>query len=553
MSRREWWIASAAALIAAASRLLALARTPWDWDEMLFTLAIRDYNVALHHPHPPGFPLYIASAKVLASLGMSEFHALQALSIGAGMLLFPAAFAFCREAGFDFRSSVAGALLLAFSPNVWFYGGAAFSDVPSLTLSLVSCALLLAGTRDDRMFLAGAALLGVAAGFRPQNILIGAGPILLTIARRRSWKTALAGAALVVVIAGGAYAVAVAESGGWSPYAERLREHQRYITATDSFLNPARPPLYRLADDFFVRPYRAPLVNLALTAAAAVGVFRRRRASLVTLATFAPFALFAWLFLDHFSASRFSIAYAPLPAFLAAEGIAWLGLLIVAAMIAWTFPSLAFVRANVSPPVAAMLWTRASLDRGAVRLLVDDSMRAAADVFLPDYRRGPTSFARFDSEPAFRIFEGGAMFAWPHDRLWDLARRRYFETSVTPVGTNARFVSGWYPVEHSRDTTWRWMGRESKTLLPALGKPARLSLSIYVPLDAMPSPPTIEVLFDGTRLERFVAGEWGIERSYPIVSRGGAPHELVITTSATAAVPHDPRTLGLRLDQVLWR
>jgi hypothetical protein len=553
MSRREWWIASAAALFAAATRLLALARTPWDWDEMLFTLAIRDYNVALHHPHPPGFPLYIGAAKLLVSLGISEFHALQALSVGAGMLLFPAAFLFCREAGFDFARSVVGSLLLAFSPNVWFYGGAAFSDVPSLVLALFACALLLAGRRDDRAFLAGAVLLGIAAGFRPQNLLIGAGPMLLTIARRRSWMLAVAAAALVVAIAGGAYGVAVAESGGWKPYSERLHEHQRYITATDSFLNHARPPLYRLADDFFVRPYRAPLVNVALTLAAAIGFFRRRRPALVTLATFAPFAVFAWLFLDHFSASRFSIAYAPLPAFLAAEGIVWAGLVIVAVMIVWTFPALAFVRANVTPPVAAMRWTRASLDRNTTRLLADDSMRAAADVFLADYRRSPTSFARLEEEPAFRISESGRMFAWPHNRLWDLVRRRYFETSVTPVLINARFDSGWYATERSGNAAWRWMGRESKTLLPPLGRSARLSLSIYVPLDVMPSPPTIEIVFDGRRLDRFVAGEWGIERTYPVVSRGGAPHELVITTSATASVPNDRRALGLRLDQILWR
>ena len=34
------------------------------------------------------------------------------------------------------------------------------------------------------------------------------------------------------------------------------------------------------------------------------------------IAAFGPFCIFAWLILDHFSASRFSIAYAPLVALL---------------------------------------------------------------------------------------------------------------------------------------------------------------------------------------------------------------------------------------------
>ena len=49
----------------AATRFYARSRSMWDWDEALFAFAIRDFNVALHHPHPPGFPLFIALAKFM--------------------------------------------------------------------------------------------------------------------------------------------------------------------------------------------------------------------------------------------------------------------------------------------------------------------------------------------------------------------------------------------------------------------------------------------------------------------------------------------------------
>jgi hypothetical protein len=61
-------------------------------------------------------------------------------------------------------------------------------------------------------------------------------------------------------------------------------------------------------------PYRAPLINFCVTALALISVgasiVRRRAPILIVIAAFAPFCLAAWLLLDHFSASRFSIAYA---------------------------------------------------------------------------------------------------------------------------------------------------------------------------------------------------------------------------------------------------
>src|SRR5262245_46197595 len=66
--RLEGWGIAAATLATAVSRVLALARTPWDWDELLFMLALDHYDVAAHRPHPPGFPLYIFAAKVVRKL-----------------------------------------------------------------------------------------------------------------------------------------------------------------------------------------------------------------------------------------------------------------------------------------------------------------------------------------------------------------------------------------------------------------------------------------------------------------------------------------------------
>ena len=63
--------------VALATRFLARGHSMWDWDEALFCLGVRDYNVILHHPHPPGYPLFIAAAKLVRFAVNSDFLALQ--------------------------------------------------------------------------------------------------------------------------------------------------------------------------------------------------------------------------------------------------------------------------------------------------------------------------------------------------------------------------------------------------------------------------------------------------------------------------------------------
>src|SRR5216110_3288351 len=92
LTRTQRFIYWIAAIVCAVTRPLALARTLWDWDEALFCLGMRAYDVTNHHPHPPGFPVYIAAAKIARLFTNSDFHALPVVNIIAGLLLFPAMF-----------------------------------------------------------------------------------------------------------------------------------------------------------------------------------------------------------------------------------------------------------------------------------------------------------------------------------------------------------------------------------------------------------------------------------------------------------------------------
>jgi hypothetical protein len=427
LSRNERIAVWACALFAAVMRWPAKSLTLWDWDEALFALALRDFDVSAYHPHPPGFPLFIAAAKLIP---LDGFHALQTIVFLSSLFVFPAMYFLARAMRASVPVAIGAGLLLAFFPNVWFFGGTALSDVPSMVLVVTACALLLRG-----QVLLGAIVLGIAAGFRPQNLLIGFVPFAIAFWQKK--REGVIGAILIAAIVITTYGSAAALSGGWSAYREVLAGHEAYIRTTDSFLAPRHPGLIRVADDFFFRPYRAMPINVIVTLLAVIAVLRRKM--WLAIAIFGPFCLFAWLMLDFHSSSRFSIAYMPMFAMLAAAGIPRRGYaavlaVVTALMIVWTWPALRVVHTTQSPPVAAIEAVRGM--RG--NLYVDHRLGAHADLLLPERLRIIVRVALpiLEDRDAILLKEdlsaapGARNFTRERERLEGIARKRYFETSV---------------------------------------------------------------------------------------------------------------------------
>jgi len=150
------------------------------------------------------------------------------------------------------------------------------------------------------------------------------------------------------------------------------------------------------------------------------------------------------------------------------------------------------------------------------------------------------------------------LFVRPHDRLWRIVRQRYFEAAVLPAWDLVRFGDGWHDEEGDGENTWRWMKKSSQTMLPAAGARGKLTLRLYVPVDALPTPPAIDVEFNGALVEQFVAAKQEIEKTWILASRQGAANDLRITTSETIvpARAHpggDTRELGLKLLAITWQ
>ena len=593
LTRRQRWMVLIAALVVAATRFLAIARSLWDWDEAHFTIAMRDYDVFHHHPHPPGFPLFVGMAKLMRFAVDSDFHALQAVTVFGALAIFPAAFLLGRELRLRFDAAFIAALLVAFFPNVWFFGGTAFSDVPALTLVVLACALLLRGCRDPRAYLAGAFVLALAAGFRPQNLLVGLAPALLATACRIRQTRSIAQPLAAVLIGGFsvglAYGGAAVATGNLDVYLTAVRAHGEYIRNIDSFRSAERPPLLYVFDDFFFRPYRYAKINTPLAffvlLGLGVGLWRRRLAVMLALGTFGPFAFLGWLMLDRHSASRFAIGWSPLMAVLAAVGIlaladllgritrrtavgtgsaALLTLALVTIMISWTLPSLHRVRRNISPPMQAIEWIHAHVPRDA-KIYVAHAMLPFADLFLTDYPkevfRGPEPESA--GHRAWVLLEGTSAreaaqnFSWREGNLAKLVRRRYFKAAVVPHQARMRFGAGWHGEESSGGATWRWMEGRSVVLIGSTAQPGVLTFRGFVPVDALGVQPEVTVTLNGERLDRFRVTTPEFERTWPLPPLLKDDNALVIETTEVLnplakGLSGDGRNLGLRLDAIGW-
>jgi hypothetical protein len=604
-------------LFVALTRLYAISHSMWDWDEALFASALQHYDVAQHHPHPPGFPLFFALANFARIFIHDDFHALRAISVASSLLMFPAIFALARSLRFRFRTCIAAAMLFCFLPNVWYWGGTAFTDELALVTSLAGAAFLLRDDRKRSTYILGCILFAATMLVRAQNVLL-AWPWM--VASWRRWKTGnrrdvFAGTALIVLLVLTGYGIA-AELTGVQDYIFATKWHQHYVATVDGALNPGRKPMQFLLHDFLFDPFESRSASTAMFVFALLAFFRPRRAQLDIVLTFELNFLLALFFLNPTGISRLSLGYIAANALLAADGMdvvatfiasrlrAGVGsgesrvvattsssgtrsptpdsrkerlalalqtlfaAIIVGRYVVWVRPALREVRHFDSPPVQAIRWIRQNVPRGG-KVYTAGGLEPFAAYFLPDYHviDVPDSF-----DPSMMHAEKNAVYAADrpsfsaqavnfrrsHNRLWALFNRRYFEASVLPLSGWIKFGAGWYGEEQGDEgQQWRWMGAESRTLLEPLAHRAQLGFSVTFPLQGEPTP-NVTVMLDGRVVDRFVPKKADVDRLYVVDSRSGAPDELVLSVDhvmnlSRSHTGSDPRDLGMQLHRILWK
>jgi hypothetical protein len=193
---------AALAVLFLLAHLFSLPPTLEDIDSVNFALGVRDFDVAKHQPHPPGYPVFIALGKAATAViqRIRPAHAaptaLGVLSAIAGAALIPLLFLLFRRLADDDIVAWWGMAIAVCSPLFWFTALRPLSDMTGLAFAVASQGLVLWAWFDGRRpaarrmtayakapavkLLAGAVLCGLAAGVRVQTLLLTA-PLLVTV------------------------------------------------------------------------------------------------------------------------------------------------------------------------------------------------------------------------------------------------------------------------------------------------------------------------------------------------------------------------------------
>ena len=335
-----------------------LVTAPGDVDEVNFVMGVREFNVAAHQPHPPGYPVFIALGKLAYPLsarwdGSPANHAGPAAAESRALAIWAALFGalglvplFVLLRSLDDREDVALAAtaLTAAVPLYWFTAARPLSDVPGLAAVLLVDALLVAAWHrqhasadspdaaapawsPERLMLASALAAGLTVGIRSQTFWLVAPLFVFVVATWRGARLRMLFLCVFVwTLAVTAWVVPMlAATGGLAPYLNVFRQQFNEDAALVEMLwtQPTRQNVVLWFTVKFLDPWGPAPLALTVLGFAAVGaatLARRRHAALPLAVAFVPYLVFDALFQEVVTV-RYALPSVPLIAYLAVRGL----------------------------------------------------------------------------------------------------------------------------------------------------------------------------------------------------------------------------------------
>ena len=309
------------------AHLLFLPRTLEDLDSINFALGVRQFDIARHQPHPPGYPVFIALGKLStaalrgAGLDAASSRGLAVWSAIGGAAALPALLVFYRRLEGRRALALWATVLLALSPLYWFTSLRPLSDMAGFAAAMWALALA-SGTPSRRSLTAAALLAGLAVGIRVQTSMLTFPFLVFATLRQRDARAA---ASVIAALAAGGIAWAVPmliATGGPSAYMAAL-SFQADADLSGGVVNVwthhSAREIVRAALNSFVWPWdRWP--GIAISVLAALGairlMWRSIPAAMTLFVAFVPYAVFHFLFHET-ETTRYALPLLPLMAYAA--------------------------------------------------------------------------------------------------------------------------------------------------------------------------------------------------------------------------------------------
>lgn len=311
MQTPRWAVATLATAILAL-HLPFLPASLEDLDSINFALGVRHFDVSQHQPHPPGYPVFIAIAKLVHAAGAEPTTALALVSAVAAAA---AVFGLVPLATvlLDVRRPTGpplpllGTVLIVSAPLFSITALRPLSDMFGFAAAIAIQALTLR-SRSVAAVTAAAFAAGLAVGIRSQVVWLTAPLLVCVLWRWRRERSELvssaAAAALAAYVAGALvwFVPLIVQSGGPEAYLRILSQQGSEDFAGVAMLATQPSPRLLLSAlyDTLVAPWGGPWLGVPVVVAAALGAWVAARHApgrgAVLLAAFGPYALFHLIF-----------------------------------------------------------------------------------------------------------------------------------------------------------------------------------------------------------------------------------------------------------------
>jgi 4-amino-4-deoxy-L-arabinose transferase-like glycosyltransferase len=208
-------------------------------DSVHFTLALEEYNIKTHQPHPPGYFLYVMLGRLL-NLFISDPNTLFiSISIFFSGLTIVAIYYLTKEM-FDTKTALIASAISITSPNIWFHGEVALTYIIEAFFSTVIaffCWKIYKGDspKEDltKYLYLSAIILAIAGGIR-QNTTVFLLPLWLFSIKRMPIKNIILSFIILGVVCLSWFIPMVQMTGGYDIYKEAFRELWLFNTGTVS-------------------------------------------------------------------------------------------------------------------------------------------------------------------------------------------------------------------------------------------------------------------------------------------------------------------------------
>jgi L-rhamnose mutarotase len=220
-------------LLTIISRLPFTSKYLYHMDSGHYALALENYNITVHQPHPPGYILYVMMGRLLNLFIKDANVIFIVISIVFSGLTVAAVYYLGKEI-FNKKTGIFAALIAMTSPNLWFHGEIALPYVAEAFLSTFIALLCWRIYKGEHRYIWFSVIaLAVAGGIR-QNTIVFLLPLWLFSVKEVQIRKTVASVGLLIGCCLLWFVPMITITGGWNAYQGAFNELWMFHTGRKS-------------------------------------------------------------------------------------------------------------------------------------------------------------------------------------------------------------------------------------------------------------------------------------------------------------------------------